>query len=188
MNPIRVYLLALAALTSAATLASTASANPGAQVLRGGGGPATGSFRVSAAPLTCLGANAADVLAEVTTNNDGGGDNALQVVVKPDGSAHFSYGTRFTYAVYPAPGANLPNPGDPGFLFSGSTNFRFETNVDRLTPDQFGQFVLPVAIPIELQSADGTNVQEVFYDVLLVVTYVGDQTFVGAATVGGRCP
>jgi len=190
MSPIRVYLLALAALVSAAGLASTASANPGAQVLRGSGGPGvgSGSSRVfDFSRLACLGVNAPEVFAEVISG-ESLRISSLQVVITPDGSAHFSFAARFTYAVYPAPGDDLPNPGDPGFLYSGSTNFRFETTVDQLTPDQFGEFVLPVAIPMQLTSADGTNVQDVFYDVNLVVIFVGDQTLVGVGGVGGRCP
>jgi hypothetical protein len=160
--------------------------------LNGNGQNSTGSGRVNSAnvDLSCLGvpADYGDI-AEVTISSK---PWANRLVVDPAGHAHMRLIVRdFTYAVYPAPGTDLPKPGDPGYLFTGSVGAAtIETNLSSLTPDVFGDVTTMVSIPITMHNGDGTLNVDVAFDVLIVILIdsSGVPFFITSVPIGGRCP
>jgi hypothetical protein len=160
--------------------------------LTGNGQNGTGSQRFGSAnvDLSCLGVSAdyGDI-AEVTVSSK---PWVNHLVVDGAGHAHIRLIVRdFTFAVYPAPGADLPNPGDPGYLFTGSVAAAtIETNLSSLTPDEFGDVTTMVSIPITMHNGDGTVNVDIAFDVLIVIIVdsSGAPSFITSVPVGGRCP
>jgi len=191
MRRLAMVAVALVALGGLLAFPAVVAAN-GAVHLTGGGDPGNSSVRMNSAnvDLACLGVSAGfGDFTEVTTTNEPWSD---RLVVDGAGHAHIRLIVRgFTFAVYPAPGPNGPNPGDPGYLFSGSVKaMTIETKRDQLTPNQPGEVTTVVSIPITMRSGDGTVTSQAFYDVLIVigVDSSGAPLFIASAPVGGRCP
>jgi len=170
--------------------APEANAANGAVHLTGTGGGGQGSQRSNGADrdLACLGipADYGDI-AEVTTS----GVWPFRLLIDGDGHAHITFTVSdFTYAVYPAPGPDLANPGDPGYLFSGTVaSETIRRTLGDPTPDQFGDVTSLVSIPITMHSGDGTQSVDAFYDILVVIHFdgTGVPVFIGDATIGGTC-
>lgn len=181
-----VFVVALATLFG---LPAAAAAH-GAVHLDGSGLRFTGSNRVNSAnaDLPCLGVQAGTGdIAEVVVSTD----STSHLVADAAGHAHIRVMVRdFTYGVYRAPGTDLPNPGDPGFLFLGSTTRAIVFELDQLTPTQPGEVEVRLSIPMRMHNENGTATVDAFYDFLFVVLLDsnGAPQSLGIAPIGGRCP
>ena len=167
-----------------ATSAAPAGADNGAQVFRSGLG-GRGSVRINGSQLGCLGVSASDSLAQVFVSS-----GRLVVETSPAGMAtvdlHFSLDP---LAIYAAPGGDLPHPGDPGFLYSGSTAFAYHARLTSLVPDQFGEVLIPLAIPITMTSPDGAQTRTIDYNETVGIFMSRDQVIAaGAFSTGPYCP
>ena len=183
--------LVIAVVVAAASVLPALASGADGKVLTGGGGALNGSLRIGSdyARLACLGVNAPDVFAEVGTSEHTSASNQLQLVVKPSGEAQVIFHATFGYAVYPAPGDDLPNWGDPGFLYRGQVASAFTTTLENLTPNEFSQVEIPVSIPVTLRSEGGGSRVDIVWDVLIVIGLEdGEPIYINGATVGGRCP
>jgi hypothetical protein len=154
--------------------ASVASAGP-PQIVGGGG-----SVRADHTRLACLGVTDSENFGETFLE-----DGTLHLTIDGTGRYHVNINSFVEYAVYEA-GANLPDPGDPNFLFAGEVDIKL---TETFTPvfDEFGIFSTTYLIPFEMHNQDGTDVRQMNYRIDLTV-FNELAEFISYTSVGGVCP
>ena len=99
-----------------------------------------------------------------------------KLTLTSSGNAQLGFHTDDSFAYYLNPGEGLPNPGDPGFDWSGSLVVKdYTTALTSVASDQTGQEVIPFSFPFVMKSGDGSVSQVMEVDFNVVIDFVGNQ-------------